>query len=267
MPFDLPALPDPALPVRYCIFEGSKILLLDQALPDERARGWPLSQQLFIGVHDGHNLYLAELVGAPLAGCNWLALRPALLSLPSGLTPAIARAAQIRQFQRTHRYCGRCAGPLLQRSGDSGKRCSSCGQLYYPKLSPAMMVVIHRGRELLLARSPHFVPGVYSALAGFVEPGETLEECVHREAFEEVGVRIKNLRYVCSQSWPFPHSLMLGFTAEYDSGEILPQEGEIEDAGWFDIDALPQTPTPISIAYQLLNHTVAWLREKDEGQV
>lgn len=204
MPFELPALPDAALPARYCIFDGQKILLLERALPDSRAGGWPLSQILFIGVHDGHNLYLAELVGAPPAGCECCPLRPALLSLPSGLTPAIARAAQIRQFQRTHRYCGRCAGPLLQRLDDSGKRCSSCGQLYYPKLSPAMMVVIHRGRQLLLARSPHFVPGVYSALAGFVEPGETLEECVHREAFEEVGVRIKNLRYVCSQSWPFP---------------------------------------------------------------
>jgi NAD+ diphosphatase len=108
---------------------------------------------------------------------------------------------------------------------------------------------------LLLARSPHFLPGVYSALAGFVEPGETVEQCVHRETQEEVGVRVKNLRYVCSQSWPFPHSLMLAFTAEYDGGDIRPQPGEIEDAGWYHIDTLPTIPAQLSVAYQLIRHT------------
>ncbi|XLM19642.1 NAD(+) diphosphatase, partial [Chromobacterium piscinae] len=152
---------------------------------------------------------------------------------------AAARAAQLRQFLRNHRFCGHCATPLAVSADQLGRHCPSCGQVYYPRISPAMMVLVHRGRELLLARSPHFTPGVYSALAGFVEPGETLEECVHRETWEEVGIKVKNLRYAFSQSWPFPHSLMLAFTAEYDSGDIRPQEGEIEDAGWFDIDALP----------------------------
>ncbi|MDF0606844.1 NAD(+) diphosphatase [Neisseriaceae bacterium TC5R-5] len=259
MSFDLPPQFDPALPTYWCIFERQHLLLLDRQLPSQQAADWSLSQRLFLGVHSGRNVFLAELVGDLPAMGEWVPLRAALLSLPPEHISLVARAAQVRQFQRTHRFCGRCAFPLSQRAHDHGKCCDSCGQLYYPKLSPAMMVVIYRGRELLLARSPHFAPGVYSALAGFVETGETLEQCVHREVAEEVGIKVNNLRYICSQSWPFPHSLMLGFTAEYESGEICLQPDEIEDAAWFDIDAMPLIPTPISIAYRLLNHTRDWL--------
>ena len=120
-----------------------------------------------------------------------------------------------------------------------------------------MMALVVRGRQLLLARSPHFPPGVYSALAGFVEPGETLEACVHREVQEEVGVRIDNLRYVGSQGWPFPHSLMLGFHAEYAGGDIVMQEDEIEDARWFRVDDLPPLPASRSIARHLIDLYVA----------
>ncbi|OWY37474.1 NADH pyrophosphatase [Xenophilus sp. AP218F] len=263
MPFQLPACPDPALPERWCVFDQQSLLLLDGRLPGREAADWTLSQRRFLGIHDGHNLFMAELIGQPPPGGDWLPLRAALLSQPAELTQAIARAAQLRQFHLNHRYCGRCAAPLQTNADQVGKHCPSCGQLFYPRLSPAMMVLVYRGREVLLARSPHFSPGVYSALAGFVEPGETVEECVHRETLEEVGVRLKNLRYVCSQSWPFPHSLMLAFTAEYDGGDILPQEGEIEDARWFDIDSLPLTPPSISIASQLLRHGRAMLRGAD----
>jgi NAD+ diphosphatase len=124
-----------------------------------------------------------------------------------------------------------------------------------------MMLTITRGEEILLARSPHFQPGVYSAIAGFVEPGETLEECVRRECFEELGVEVGKLTYLGSQSWPFPHSLMLAFTAEYASGELTPQEGEIEDAQWFSINAFTQIPAPLSIAYWLINQTIQRQRE------
>ncbi|KJV33960.1 NADH pyrophosphatase [Aquitalea magnusonii] len=260
MPLELPEHFNPALPTRWCIFDGPRLLLQNQALPGDAARHWPLANRLFIDQQQGCNLYAADLVGPPPADCEWLPLRAALMALPPEQTDGIARAAQLRQFQHTHRFCGHCASPLQQHSHDQGKHCPSCGQLYYPRLSPAMMVAVYRGQELLLARSPHFLPGVYSALAGFVEPGETLEQCVHRETQEEVGVRVKNLRYVCSQSWPFPHSLMLAFTAEYDGGEIRPQEGEIEDAGWYHIDALPTIPAQLSVAYRLIRHTADWLR-------
>lgn len=119
-----------------------------------------------------------------------------------------------------------------------------------------MMVLVWRGGELLLARSPHYVPGVYSALAGFVEAGESLEDCVHREVAEEVNVQVANLRYYGSQSWPFPHSLMVAYTAEWARGAIVPQAGEIEDAQWFPIDALPRIPPRFSISGHLIRDTV-----------
>ncbi|AUH50566.1 NAD(+) diphosphatase [Chromobacterium sp. ATCC 53434] len=263
MPFELPQQAAPELPARWCVFDGSRLWLLDGELPSLPPAGCALTGQRFLGIHEERNLFLAELVGEPPRDGEWLALRPALATLPAGQIPAAARAAQLRQFLRSHRFCGHCATPLIVGGDQLGRHCPSCGQVYYPRISPAMMVLVSRGRQLLLARSPHFTPGMYSALAGFVEPGETLEECVHRETWEEVGIKVKNLRYAFSQSWPFPHSLMLAFTAEYDGGEITPQAGEIEDAGWFDIDALPQLPSGISIAHHLIRHVCDRMRKQE----
>jgi NAD+ diphosphatase len=130
-----------------------------------------------------------------------------------------------------------------------------------------MMVLVWREGELLLARSPHYVPGVFSALAGFVEAGESLEDCVHREVAEEVSVQVTDLRYYGSQSWPFPHSLMVAYTARWVSGEIVPQAGEIEAAGWYGIDALPGIPPRFSISGHLIRDTVQALRDGALGGV
>lgn len=138
--------------------------------------------------------------------------------------------------------------------------CAQCEVHHYPRLSPSMIVLVAREDELLLARSPRFVSGVYSTLAGFVEPGESVEQCVSREVHEEVGVAVANVRYVGSQGWPFPHSLMLGFHADFAGGEIVMQAEEIEDAGWFHIDALPPLPAPRSIARYLIDLYVAQRR-------
>jgi NAD+ diphosphatase len=118
------------------------------------------------------------------------------------------------------------------------------------------MALIRRENQILLARSPHFPPGMYSALAGFVEPGESLEQCVAREVAEEVGVQIRNTRYFASQSWPFPHSLMIAFVCEWSSGEIRPQAAEIEEANWFEVLQLPKLPSKISIARRLIDAVV-----------
>jgi len=131
--------------------------------------------------------------------------------------------------------------------------CRNCGLLAYPRISPAVMVLVSRGNELLLARSPHFKPGVFSALAGFVEAGETLEQCAVREVREEVGIEITNLRYFQSQPWPFPDSLMLAFFADYAGGVITPEPSEIEAAEWFARDQLPTLPDPVSIARRLID--------------
>jgi NAD+ diphosphatase len=130
--------------------------------------------------------------------------------------------------------------------------CPACRLTAYPRISPAVMVLVERGNDLLLARSPHFKPGVFSALAGFVEPGETLEQCAVREVREEVGIEITNLRYFKSQPWPFPNSLMIAYFADYAGGTITPDPSEIEAADWFSRDALPLLPDPVSIARQLI---------------
>ncbi|MCW3478975.1 NAD(+) diphosphatase [Neisseriaceae bacterium JH1-16] len=262
MLLNLPALPDPTLPTLWCIFDRQHVLLIDNRLPADEATHWSLTGRRFLGELGGRNLFSANLVGDTPAGATPSPLRPALLGLPRDQAQALVRAAQLNRFAHTHRFCGACAAPLRQHAHDQGSSCPSCGEVYYPRLSPAMMVTVTRGREILLARAPHFAPGVYSALAGFVEPGETLEDCVHRETLEEVGLHLQTPRYIGSQSWPFPHSLMLAFTAEYADGDIVPQAGEIEDANWYDIDALPLIPPSLSIAHWLINHTVDELRAR-----
>jgi NAD+ diphosphatase len=163
------------------------------------------------------------------------------------------RAVQLLDWQRNHRYCGACATPTEKLANEFAMRCPACELLVYPRLSPAVMVLVRRGDALLLARSPHFPPDMFSALAGFVEPGETLEECAVREVREEVGIEITNLRYFGSQPWPFPNSLMAAFFADYAGGELRPDGEEIETAAWFPVSALPMLPMPMSIAHQLID--------------
>jgi NAD+ diphosphatase len=140
---------------------------------------------------------------------------------------------------------------------ERAKECLKCGALYFPRLAPAIIVLVERGNQLLLARSRHFMPGMYSVIAGFVEPGETLEEAVVREVREEVGIAVRNIHYFDSQPWPFPHSLMIGFTATYAGGDISLNDSEIEDAGWFTPQNLPTLPGKISISRKLIDWFLA----------
>jgi NAD+ diphosphatase len=193
----------------------------------------------------------------PPAGMAFQGLRRLWGVLDEETWKLAGRAAQIVEWDRTHRYCGRCGTGTERKAGELARVCPNCGLQQFPRISPAVIVRIERGDQLLLARSPHFAPGVYSTLAGFVEPGESLEQTVAREVREEVGVEVRNIRYFGSQPWPFPHSLMIGFVADWESGEIRPQEGEIEDAGWFGVDGLPGLPSRFSIARALLDDFIA----------
>lgn len=173
------------------------------------------------------------------------------------------RAVQLAEWARTHRFCGRCATPTEQSPNDRSMKCPACGLLAYPRLAPAMITLITRGaagpdQQILLARGVQFRGPMYSCLAGFVEPGESLEEAVVREVHEEVGVVVGSVEYRGSQPWPFPHSLMIGFRAAWESGEIVCEPSEIVDAQWYTRDALPPTPPPISIARKLID---VWLAE------
>jgi NAD+ diphosphatase len=179
----------------------------------------------------------------PLLGDSWFQLA--------------GRAVQIMEWDRTHQFCGRCGAPMAAVPNERAKRCTVCGLSNYPRLSPAIIIAVTREIEgekrILLARNHRFPAGRYSVLAGFVEPGESLEECAAREVMEEVDIEIDNIRYFGSQPWPFPNSLMLGFTADYAGGDFHLEDAEIAEAGWFSAHNLPNLPQKPSIARRLID--------------
>lgn len=209
---------------------------------------------LMVGEWQGLPCYAADVTEFPVLPETEPTPLRALFELAGAEAFALAgRAVQLLDWQAQHRFCGRCGTPTERKADEHAMHCPNCGLLVYPRLSPAVMVLVRNGNKLLLARSPRFKPGVFSALAGFVEPGETLEQCAKREVYEEVGIEIANLRYFASQPWPFPNSLMVAFFADYAGGQIRPDPAEIEAADWFSPDALPLLPEPISISRQLID--------------
>ncbi len=253
----------------WCLgFVGGRLLLpggdAQRLQPTDAAAMAALAHtRHYLGRLDGADCWALTLPAPPP---GWLAvgLRDAMMRLPEPLMALAGRAAQVVEWDRTHRFCGVCGRATEPLAHERARRCPGCGHTAYPRINPAMMALVWRRRggtaELLLARSPHHPPGLYSALAGFVEPGESLEDCVHREIAEEVGVRVHALRWYGSQSWPFPHNLMLAFSAEWLAGEIVIQQDELEAAAWFALDALPPVPPLFSISGHLIRDTVAALR-------
>ncbi|HEX2211390.1 MAG TPA: NAD(+) diphosphatase [Longimicrobium sp.] len=189
-------------------------------------------------------------------GCAWMPLRASFRVLTADEFRMAGRASEIVEWERAHRFCGRCGGRTAASGEVMARRCTECGSLHYPRLSPAVLVSVVRGDRILLARSPHFPPGMFSTVAGFVDPGESLEETVTREVREEVGIEVGTVRYFGSQPWPFPSSLMVAFTAEYAGGELAPDPAEIEEAGWYAVDEIPIVPPAISLARALIDDFV-----------
>ena len=186
-------------------------------------------------------------------GFAWKGLRELFGHIDEDLVWVAGRAGQLVNWHRNHRFCGRCGGPTEDHREERAKICPACGLINHPRVSPAIIVAVVKGRQLLLAHAARFPAKFYSVLAGFVEPGETLEECVRREVYEETAIRVKSIRYFGSQPWPFPDSLMVAFTAKHEAGEIRVNPAEITDAGWFSADHLPEVPPPISIARKLID--------------
>ena len=253
-------------PVWWFAFRESKLLVNRKpdagtlpCLADFSDLGLAAIESHYIGQMGEKACYAVGLAddALPLPGMSFEGLRQIYGLLDEDLFWVATRAVQIVQWDRTHRFCGRCGLPLRTKTTERAKECPQCGLLQFPRLSPAVIVLVERDRELLLARSRHFAPGMYSVLAGFVEPGESLEEAVMREVEEEVGIAVKDIKYFGSQPWPFPHSLMIGFTATYAGGEISRDDSEIEDAGWFSADYLPSLPGKISIARKLIDWFLA----------
>jgi len=252
-------------------FKGEQILVLEKDGSYRIPRYSELEslkltgiRKIYLGILDTVPCYAADLdtgEDVPDRFC-FTGLRELFEHVGEELFSAAGFAFQIVHWDRTHQYCGRCGSPTEYASAERAKICMECREIYYPRISPAIIVAVKKGNKLLLARNKQRKLGFYSVLAGFVEPGETLEECVKREVREETGIEVKNIRYFTSQPWPFPNALMIGFTADYAGGEIREDNREIADAGWFSPENLPRVPGPISIARKLID---AFLEEQKDN--
>ena len=251
--------PDPE-PLSFLFYRG-QLLVREQdiALPDaalvERL-GMPEHNLQPLGLLDGRYCRTGWFDAEPALpqGYAWRGLRSLFGAIGEPLLAVAGRAAQIAEWARTHRFCGACGSGTALAGGERCFKCVNCGHAAYPRISPAMMVLIRKGDSVLMAL--HQAPAVqrFVPLAGFLEAGESIEEAIHREVYEEVGLRVHNLRYFASQSWPFPHSLMLAFTADYLDGEIRVDPGEIAEARWFGPDdEWPERVAQISISSVLVD--------------
>ena len=186
-------------------------------------------------------------------GMEFKEFRPLYEVLDEDLFLLAGKAIQIVSWDQTNQFCGRCGTKMETLEGERAKICPACGLINYPRISPAAITAVIKRNKILLTHNAAFRGNIHSLIAGFVETGETIEECVHREIFEEVGLKVTNLKYFGSQPWPFPNSLMIGFTAEYESGEISVDGHEITEAGWYDASNLPELPRKMSIARKIID--------------
>jgi len=251
-----------SVPALWFIFRNHELLVKEEgqrcslpALASPDAAGLQPLRQRYLGTLRGRPCYAAEVPPAavPAAGLVFRGLRFIYQRLEASLHYAALKAVHLIEWDGNTGYCSRCGAETREATGMTAKECTRCGFLTFPRISPAIIVAITRGERLLLAHSPRFAGNIYSVLAGFVEPGESLEEALHREIAEEVGIRVKNVSYFGSQPWPFPDSLMVGFTAEYDEGELVLDATEITSADWFDAEHLPEIPDGFTIARRLID--------------
>lgn len=241
----------------WIVSHEQKLWLPNGELPRGAAENWGLagSEARMIGEWQGEPVWLI-CASRP---DNMASLRQ-LLDQDVGLFQLAGRGVQLAEFYRSHRWCGYCGHEMHPSKREFACLCSHCRERYYPQIAPCIIVAIRRGDEILLANHVRHRNSIYTVLAGFVEVGETLEQTVAREVMEESNIKVKNVRYVASQPWPFPHSLMMAFMAEYESGELKHDEKELLDAGWFRYDALPMLPPAGTVARRLIEDTVALCR-------
>jgi NAD+ diphosphatase len=243
-------------------FSGKKLLLKSTGdglriptageLPE--SIGEPAANE-YIGSYDGHAcvcMQAGPLSTLPPGFETADPMEITALTGDAGLFILAGTAGHILHWERMNRFCGRCGHEMTDKADERARICPACGNIVYPRISPATITAVFRGNEILLAHNRNFKRNLHSLIAGFVEPGETLEECAAREIREEVGIRVKNIRYAGSQPWPFPDSLMTAFTAEYDGGEIRADGAEITQAGWYTPGTLPEIPSSDSIAGKII---------------
>lgn len=251
------------------VIQGDRLLALLEATGELRLpnlatlTGYTSDEQAAqpLGILDNQPCWFFAVVDAntvPPSGWEWLETRALISAFTPAQLHAVSCARELHEWQTRNRFCGRCGTPTVNLVEVRAKKCPSCNALFFPTISPAVIVAVTRGDQLLLAHNHNFRAGMFSLLAGFVEPGETLEQAAQREVREEVGIEIGPLRYITSQPWPFPNSLMLGFRAQHVSGELAVDGIEIEQADWFTRDALPEIPRIGTVARLLIDD---WCRE------
>lgn len=244
------------------LFKGHELCVSTDSVRAEG--GERRTDDLVIGGFDGQVVVAASAdpLDAAAGFTRFVGLRSLFGVMNDDLVAIAGRASQLVDWNRSHQYCGVCATRTERAPHERARKCPACGHAAYPRISPAMMCLVTRGHEILLARNVNFPTGRYSALAGFLEAGESIEEAVVREVREEVGIQVAKPKYFASQSWPFPHSLMIAFTAEYAGGELTPDGHEIAEASWFTAENLPLLPPRISISRALIEETLTQIRQR-----
>ena len=255
----------------YLLYQDSHLLLQHDGglyeIPQGNRPPLPIQHSFILKDSMGKS-YLAANVHTTQLPENptyeWIGVRQAHDLLPRTLYQLVVKGAELTYWEKTNQYCGSC-GTLLERHTDISKKCPKCQREFWPALALAVIVAITRneGKELLMVQARNFKGDYYGLVAGFVETGETLEEALRREVMEETGCRITNIRYFGSQPWPYPSNLMVGFTAEWDGGELQLQESELRKGGWFTRETLPNIPGKVSLARKLID---AWLESTQNTQ-
>jgi NAD+ diphosphatase len=238
-----------------CVRNGSTPTIFEKVSPD--LPGGLQRNARYLGHRGSVACYAVEVPGDLPEGLAYSGVRELAGLIPDEELAVAGLAVQIIDYDRNTRFCGRCGTATEPVRTERARVCPSCHRVMYPRLSPAIVVLVRKNDAILMVRGTRAPPGRYSLVAGFVEPGETIEHAVHREVHEETGIAIKNLRYRTSEPWPFPDSLMLAFVAEYDGGEVAPDGVEVESAVWFDRDHLPDLPPKLSITRALIDDWVA----------
>ncbi|MCW8348025.1 NAD(+) diphosphatase [Vibrio sp. ZSDZ65] len=243
-------------PAYWCIVSGSELWLHDGVLPYGPAEAFslPASEAVKIGEFEGTPVMWIN--DANLDDQRTMTSLRELLSLPEALFCLVSKAVQYGHMTQTMRFCPQCGGRAHLNHNQLAMQCQDCRTLHYPRIFPCIIVAVRKGNEILLAQHQRHAGGMYTVIAGFLEVGETLETCVAREVYEETGIKVNNIRYVGSQPWAFPSSMMMAFLADYESGDVKPDYHELKDAQWFDTSKLPLVAPKGTIARALIEETV-----------